>query len=456
MSRLILSCMLLVYLVACTKSEEVERLAPNFKSSIPINNATGVALETSIEVIFDEVITLMPDHGITINGADVDVESSFTKLVFTTELSGSTTYTIIVPAGSLVNTNNVPLEEELKIVFTTKDLIETTINPSLVGENPSKEAVNVYSFLIKNYGVNCISSTQACGAWNLNEAEWVKYHTGKYPAIANFDYGHLPYSPANWIDYSITDFVEEWWSNNGLIGASWHWVVPKYDGSTEYTYKPDETTFRASNVLIEGTWENKLAKQDLEEMANYLKLLQNKNIPVLWRPLHEAAGNIYEYSGGSAWFWWGDAGSEVYKNLWIYMFEYFDSQGLNNLIWVWTTQTKDNDYYPGDEYVDIIGRDIYGNNTTTYFAEQFEMIQEIYPNKMVALSEMGNVSRITSQWLDGAKWSYFMPWYDYNRTNDVHSNTFTSPDHEHANADWWADAINSDFVITRDEMPDLK
>ncbi|MCW3805355.1 glycosyl hydrolase [Plebeiibacterium marinum] len=456
MSRMIFSCLLLVYLMACTKSEDVERLAPNFKSSIPDNNATDVAVTTSIEIVFDEVISLIPNHGITINDIDVEVETSFTKLLFTTELSGSTTYTIIVPAGSLVNTNNVPLEEELKIVFTTKDLIETTINPNLVGENSSKEAVNVYNFLIDNYGVNCLSATQACGAWNLNEAEWVKYHTGKYPVIANFDYGHLPYSPANWIDYSKTDFVEEWWINNGLIGASWHWVVPKYEGSTEYTYKPDETTFRTSNVLIEGTWENQVAKQDLEKLANYLKLLKNKNIPVLWRPFHEASGNKYEYNGGSAWFWWGDAGGDVYKLLWIYMFEYFESQGLNNLIWVWTTQTKDADYYPGDKYVDIIGRDIYGNNTTTYFVEQFEMIQEIYPNKMVTLSEMGNVSRITSQWSDGAKWSYFMPWYDYNRTNDVHSNTFTSPDHEHANSDWWADAINSDFVITRDEMPDLK
>ncbi|WP_430933971.1 glycosyl hydrolase [Saccharicrinis sp. 156] len=456
MSRMIFSCLLLVYLIACTKSEEVERLAPNFKSSIPDNNATDVAVTTSIEIVFDEVISLIPNHGITINDNDVEVETSFTKLLFTTELTESTTYTIIVPAGSLVNTINVPLEEEVQIVFTTEDIVETEITSNLVVENPSVEAVNVYNFLKENYGVNCISSTQASGAWNLNEAEWVKYHTSKYPAITNFDYGHLPYSPANWIDYSKTDFVEEWWRNNGLIGASWHWVVPTFEGSSVYTYKPNETTFKASNITTEGTWENDIANADLAKMASYLKLLKDKNIPVIWRPLHEAAGNIYEYSGGSAWFWWGDANAEVYKDLWVYMFEYFEIQGLNNLIWVWTTQTKDNDFYPGDDYVDIIGRDIYGNNTTGYFVEQFDLIQNQYPTKMVTLSEMGNVSAITSQWSSGAKWSYFMPWYDYDRTSDVHSNTFISPDHEHANADWWMNAVSSDYVITRDEMPDLK
>ncbi len=43
--------------------------------------------------------------------------------------------------------------------------------------------------------------------WNMNEAEWVKLHTGKYPAMITTDYIHLPASPANWIDYSQTEFI---------------------------------------------------------------------------------------------------------------------------------------------------------------------------------------------------------------------------------------------------------
>ena len=90
-------------------------------------------------------------------------------------------------------------------------------------------------------------------------------------------------------------------------------------------------------------------------MAGYLKLLHDANIPVIWRPLHEAAGG---------WFWWGK-NADSFKKLWIQMFDYFKAQGLNNLIWVWTSETGDADWYPGDAYVDIIGRDLYGTMLPT-------------------------------------------------------------------------------------------
>jgi mannan endo-1,4-beta-mannosidase len=138
------------------------------------------------------------------------------------------------------------------------------------------------------------------------------------------------------------------------------------------------------------------------------------------------------------------------------MFEYFEQQGLNNLIWVWTTQTKDSEFYPGDDYVDIIGRDVYNNSDVNDIACQFKAIQDTYPNKMVTLSEMGSLAKFSDQWNEGAKWSYFMPWYDYERTNDTRGPDFSGTDHEHANADWWKDALTIEAVITRGEIPDLK
>ena len=60
-------------------------------------------------------------------------------------------------------------------------------------------------------------------------------------------------------------------------------------------------------------------KESLEKIAGYLKLLQEAGIPVIWRPLHEAAGNTYTYNTG-AWFWWGADGAQAYKDLWIYVF----------------------------------------------------------------------------------------------------------------------------------------
>lgn len=46
-------------------------------------------------------------------------------------------------------------------------------------------------------------------------------------------------------------------------------------------------------------------------------------------------------------------------------FNYFKKEGINNLIWVWTTQTKDSEFYPGDEYVDMVGRDMYPARMST-------------------------------------------------------------------------------------------
>jgi mannan endo-1,4-beta-mannosidase len=367
----------------------------------------------------------------------------------------NTDYIVNISATSILDLAN-NYAKAYAYSFSTKPEIIVEINPTLAVTNPSAQAVNVYNFLMENYGNKVISSTIANVSWNTNEAEWIHQHTGKFPAMHTFDYIHLRWSPANWIDYSDIKVVEDWWNNNGIVSACWHWNVPSYDGSNEYTSTSSETTFNAGYALIEGTWENGILKADLEKMAGYLKLLQIKNIPVVWRPLHEAAGNIYEYNGGLAWFWWGADGAESFKQLWIYMFEYFESQGLNNLIWVWTTQTKDDDFYPGDEYVDIIGRDIYDVSDASTISSQFISVQERYPTKMVTLSEFGSVAPISEQWSAGAKWSYFMPWYDYERTNNTSQPDFSSTDHEHANAAWWQNAFDQNYVITLDQMPSLK
>lgn len=188
---------------------------------------------------------------------------------------------------------------------------------------------------------------------------------------------------------------------------------------------------------MEGTWENKVFTEDLKNTAAYLKLLRDADIPILWRPFHEAAGG---------WFWWGkDAVS--FKSLWIAMFNYFKAEGLDNLIWVWTTEGNDADWYPGDQYVDIVGRDIYNKETADCVSE-YTSIAGNYGNKIVSLSECGTVGLISEQWASGARWSWFMPWYD--GTNEDGSPVV------HADEAWWKDAMNQEFVVSRDELPSME
>lgn len=454
----VLYLLVFIMFVGCGCSDKFEEHPPPvFKSSIPENGAIDVIVETVIEVVFDEVVNLSSPHNITINGRAADVSASFTKLIFNEILEEKTIYNVVVPKEAVLNTFGIALEKEVRFSFTTESN-EVIIAENLVVPNSSPQATNVYNFLKNNYGKNIVSASVANSAWNLNEAEWVKYHTGKYPAMACMDYIFLAWSPANWIDYNKIDFIKDWWENNGLVAASWHWNVPHNPEETDvskFTYK-NETSFKPSNVPIEGTWENQVAKADFDKLIAYIKLLQDENIPLIWRPLHEAAGNIYVYNNGKAWFWWGSDGGDAYVELWRFMFNYFKEKGVNNLIWVWTTQTNDDDFYPGDEYVDMIGRDIYNNSDSDDIVFQFKAIQKKYPNKMVSLSECGSVSEIPEQWSKGAKWSFFMPWTDHDRTGNIGDNNFKEQDHKYANISWWNKALEQNYVITRDELPSLK
>lgn len=229
---------------------------------------------------------------------------------------------------------------------------------------------------------------------------------------------------------------------NGLIISGHKYTITSVvlEGvpSETYNFYAENNAFDPANALTEGTWENDVYEADMAEIIGYLTLLQNEGIPVLWRPYHEAAGG---------WFWWGKDAA-CFKALWVDMFNRFQAAGLNNLIWVWTSETGDDDWYPGDAYVDIIGRDLYGNAAADC-ASQYNTLAATYGNKMVALSECGygestssTVGLISEQWAAGARWAWFMPWY-----NGDDASTF------HADEAWWKDAMEQEFVISRDELP---
>ena len=249
-------------------------------------------------------------------------------------------------------------------------------------------------------------------------------------------------------DYTLViteDILKSLQEGGLIIGGHDYTAVAVYlesngtalDPNKDYAFYKADTEFDAANATVEGTWENKVFTEDLKNIAAYLKLLRDADIPVLWRPFHEAAGG---------WFWWGkDAAS--FKSLWIAMFNYFKTEGLDNLIWVWTTEGDDADWYPGDQYVDIVGRDIYNKETADCVSE-YTSIAGNYGNKIVSLSECGTVGLISEQWASGARWSWFMPWYD--GTNEDGSPVV------HADEAWWKDAMSQEFVVSREELPSME
>lgn len=313
------------------------------------------------------------------------------------------------------------------------------ITANLVTPNPSLQAVKLYDFLRQNFGTKVISGTMAAHSTNITEATWVHTQTGKWPALTAFDFIDHTNSNQGWVQYSAPlTLGQDWWMNNGIVGLMWHWRDPLTKSGAFYTA---ETSFDISKVSDPNSNEYKAMIVDIDVIAGYLKQFKDAGIPVIWRPLHEAAGG---------WFWWGAKGPEACKTLWKLMFNRLVTvHGLNNLIWVWTSNTSDTalNWYPGDEYVDIIGMDIYpGANQHGSQSVEFKKVREIFSDtKIIALSECGSVPDPALMKINGDMWSWFMPW----------NGDFTESD-THNGVTWWKKFFSYDYVITRDQMPDLK
>lgn len=310
------------------------------------------------------------------------------------------------------------------------------IEDTLVTSHPSAEAVKLYDFLKNNFGKKIISGAMANYSTGIEEAQWMYDNIGKWPALTGFDM--INYT-TTWGKGSYADMktnVENWWNNNGLVAIMWHWRDPLKDSEAFYT---KDTSFDISKIDDTSSDEYKAMLADIDSISLYLKQFRDANIPIIWRPLHEASGG---------WFWWGAKGAEPCKALWKLMFDRMvNYHHLNNLIWVWTSQGNDSTWYPGDQYVDIIGMDIYpGENQHESQYAAFSKVKEMSAGKkIITLSECGSMPTIDAMFEYGDTWSWFMPWNGDYTTSDSYNGT-----------NFLKSVMDNDKVITRDQMPSLK
>lgn len=326
-------------------------------------------------------------------------------------------------------------------VVTTKPDPATVlnINATLVTLNPTFEANALYQFLRNNYGKKVLSGVMTLNSFDMTD--WLKTNTGKEPAIIGLDFMHSGRN-YNWYDNKqpIKD-AKAYWDRNGIPVFVWHWRDPSFVTEEFYTKnnsKPNGTTFDITKINDTTSVEYKAMIRDIDYVSGLLKELQNQKVPVIWRPLHEAAGG---------WFWWGAKGAAPCKKLYQVMYDRMvNHNGLKNLIWVWTREPNDNSWYPGDEFVDIVGRDIYMEGNHTSQLTEFNAMNTLYGSKkMVTISECGSMPDVDNLVKDKAAWSWYMPWYGEH-----------TKDPKHNSLDLWKKMFNHDYVITLDEMTSLK
>ncbi len=118
-------------------------------------------------------------------------------------------------------------------------------------------------------------------------------------------------------------------------------------------------------------------------LNNYAQTISNFDHPVLFRLGNEMNGDWCPYSGYNT-----SRDAEVYVNFYKYIYNVFKENGVDNVIWVWNPNDKSfpdfkwnaaYNYYPGDEYVDVVGMTAY--NTGTYYSgvgEKWMTFEELY------------------------------------------------------------------------------
>jgi hypothetical protein len=235
----------------------------------------------------------------------------------------------------------------------------------------------------------------------------IKDVTGDYPALYGWELGRIELDhPVN-LDSVPFDrmkaFIREGYQRGGVITISWHLNNP-LTGGTAWQPAPG-----AVASILPGGEKNALYKNWLDKVAVFLGDLKGPNgepIPVILRLFHELNGS---------WFWWGgkNCTPAELKELWRFTVSYLKNEKqLHNLLYAFNTDRFSTEEawlerYPGDEWVDIGGFDIYqGNNISKNedYVKEFDhsltMLEKITTahSKIPALTEFGYNGLPDSSW----------------------------------------------------------
>ena len=339
-------------------------------------------------------------------------------------------------------------EEAKKEVKDTKKVAEFTFD-----ENANDKTKNTLKYLTEIYGQKLLSGQFASIGANV-EPEKLHILTGRYPALRLGDM----YSYTIEADPSVigdTTIAKQWSDMGGIVSYMWHWAAPMhglscysdvtgFDLTLAMTDKDIATkSFDELQVMFtngEISEECLALIHDIDIISKEFSYLQDENVTILWRPLHEASGG---------WFWWGSAGKDAYLWLWDLMYERMTyHHNLNNLLWIWNAQSES--WYVGDDKCDIISVDIYKDGDFSSQLSTFISLQGISKNKLIALSECSNPVLPELSVRDRAMWAWFCVWggsYIMDEAGEL-TDAYTTPEQ-------WIDIYSSQAVITLEELPDL-
>lgn len=285
--------------------------------------------------------------------------------------------------------------------------------PLPIDRKATVETVHLYRNLKKLLGKGILFGHQDDLAYGVG---WkyvpgksdVKEVTGDFPALYGFELGGLEVERLVNLDSVPFDrmraFIQTAYERGGVITLSWHLQNP-LTGKTAWDPAPGTVA-----SILPGGEKNGRYQTWLDRIASFLSSLKGKQgeyIPVIFRPFHE-------WNGG--WFWWGkkNCTPQELQSLWQFTVHYLrDVKNIHHLLFAFNTDrfSSSAEYlerYPGDDWADILGFDIYQRESGEKANQQFvadmgAMLGKLdviasERNKIPALTEFGFGTLPDSTW----------------------------------------------------------
>lgn len=212
-----------------------------------------------------------------------------------------------------------------------------------------------------------------------NPTNWLKKvydHTGIMPRYGciTYDFQNNPFT-----DAECNEGVKKIWERGLIPGVYTFWANPA-GGGMRGEVQVDQVFADGENPVKANFY------KQLDRMAANLKWLKENGIAVVYTPFVELDDRVK---------WHARGGSQNGIKLFRLVHDYFTSKGLDNIVWAFHTRQSAgalSEYYPGDEYCDIIGKSGYGKGLVF---NEYEWAVEKKKNagKVIWWAELGIIDK---------------------------------------------------------------
>ncbi|MCQ2515538.1 MAG: glycoside hydrolase family 26 protein [Saccharofermentans sp.] len=226
----------------------------------------------------------------------------------------------------------------------------------------------------------------------------VKNLVGKHPKVVGID--TLSFFGYEGTMDQLVKVTKQLHKEGCIITLSSHMPNFSLGGDDYYDYSPNFTDGDIGRRIMPGGDLNPKFLRFLDHIAKFVNEcidVDGEPIPMIFRPFHEDNGD---------WFWWGrkHLPDEDYKKLFRYTVDYLQGEkGVKSLAYSYSPNgffSSEEDYmkrYPGDDYVDVLGMDIYRDHPSSddkFFEKLKTSLQYIFEcsmqhGKTYAITEIG-------------------------------------------------------------------